>query len=139
MTLVLSIFDSTYVLIYIKSKGDNSDIQNVINILMPPRPTSFNSAADEIEDFLIKGDKLGACEIAVSNEQWTHAMIIARRLGEEVYQSIVTKFTMSEISNGRSTPSLDMKGTCLPAILNFFSGRGPTAGKVAKNMRSGLS
>ncbi|KAJ3413442.1 vesicle coat component [Chytridiales sp. JEL 0842] len=113
------------------SKGDQSS-QLIIDLLMSNGPSCVPaSSLDEIETLLLKGDKAAACKVALSNELWAHALLIAAQIDKETYRDVVCQFSRKEFTSGSisstsvSTASVDRPA--LRVLYSLFGGLGKLA------------
>ncbi|OMJ10819.1 COPII coat assembly protein sec16, partial [Smittium culicis] len=54
-----------------------------------------SNSIPELESLLLKGNRLGAVNYAISKNLWTHALIISTCVSPDVWQSTVLKYTLS--------------------------------------------
>jgi hypothetical protein len=58
------------------------------------------SALDKIQEFLLRGERVKACDFAMDEKLWAHAMLIASSIDKDMWKAVVSGFLKSEL--GRS-------------------------------------
>ncbi|OCH94992.1 hypothetical protein OBBRIDRAFT_788730 [Obba rivulosa] len=58
-----------------------------------------SSNLDTIQDFLLRGDRRGACHYASDEKLWAHALVIASSIDKDTWKDVVTEFVRSELAD----------------------------------------
>lgn len=88
-------------------------------------PESFGgSIIDQVQSMLSRGDRMGACKLAMENELWSHALILSNGFDAGLYRDTVLWFSRSAGGGG----SIDLGDRlCLRVVYNLIGGSGPAA------------
>jgi hypothetical protein len=77
----------------------------------------------------MNGDKLGACNVAISEKLWPHALILSAQIDKETYQRVVTEYVANSIYNSNNDALTDSESIAsgtkyliLKAMYKIFSG-----------------
>ncbi|KAJ3378369.1 hypothetical protein HDU92_007445, partial [Lobulomyces angularis] len=113
-------------------KSDPAIFQVISESVLSDRSKiATGSAAEEIEKFLIKADRVGACKFATQAELWSHAFILG---GNDVntFREVMLKFTSSSEMNSNQTAHSSKGGLCgdltsLKVFYNVIGGSGPAS------------
>ncbi|EMD38408.1 hypothetical protein CERSUDRAFT_82659 [Gelatoporia subvermispora B] len=64
-----------------------------------------SSNLDKIQEFLLRGDRRGACHYASDEKLWAHALVIASSIDKDMWKEVVTEFVRSELADRDSGPT----------------------------------
>ncbi|PVV01276.1 hypothetical protein BB560_004312 [Smittium megazygosporum] len=70
-----------------------------------PGTNSENNFIENLEAFLLKGDRQGAVEFAISHKSWAHALIISSCVNIKVWQSTISRYSQFLIENSKGLES----------------------------------
>jgi hypothetical protein len=99
----------------------------------PYHQTNKNTPLHQLQSLLLQGKKQEACELALSFELWSHALILSSSMDPLTYGNVVSMFIEKEISGMNITPNFiqqqDLADDLLPlkVIYSLFAGKGPLA------------
>jgi hypothetical protein len=101
------------------------------------------SALEKIQEFLIRGERRQACNYALDEKLWAHAMVIASSIDRDAWQDVAKEFIRAElgskdVKDDRSRPN-DSRRDSLPtptadgreglrAAYSLFAGQGAASG-----------
>lgn len=96
-----------------------------------PKEENKKSVLDDIEHYLIVGNREGAIEKAIENNMWDHAMVIAHSNGQ--FTALVSRFIQHNLFTTLSKDALTVEiandKRALRMLYAVFSGAGSEAGK----------
>ncbi|KAJ3298993.1 vesicle coat component [Rhizoclosmatium sp. JEL0117] len=110
--------------------GKPEHAQSVRDWLDLPAQAHSSSKLDEIQAFLLKGDKSNACRVAVDAGLWTHALVISAQIDKDTYRDVVSSFSRNEFSAGEvAAIPTGTKGDRpgLRVLYSLFGGAGKAA------------
>eukprot|EP00850_Spirogloea_muscicola_P022566 SM000301S11769 [mRNA] locus=s301:27656:32480:- [translate_table: standard] len=84
----------------------NSHFQHSSPLLPAPPPEQQQAAALEMKHLLVLGKRTEALQIAVHNQLWGLALLLARKLGEKVYSDTVLQMARLQFTNGSALRTL---------------------------------
>ncbi|KDQ60805.1 hypothetical protein JAAARDRAFT_190947 [Jaapia argillacea MUCL 33604] len=92
------------------------------------------STLDRIQDFLLRGDRLKACQYALDEKLWAHALIISSGVNKDLWKEVVNEFLRTELgiknegtmgATSQSGPvSLSNGRESLRVAYSLFAGQG---------------
>ncbi|KAL1728714.1 Sec23-binding domain of Sec16-domain-containing protein [Schizophyllum commune] len=90
------------------------------------------STLDKIQDFLRKGERRAAYNLALDEKLWAHAMVIASSLDKEAWQEVVNEFLKGELGVKGSDdlsakPAVSNGYESLRVAYRLYSGQGPAS------------
>lgn len=100
---------------------------------------------EQLEAFLTKGDREGACQFASDHDMWAHALIVASSVKDEhndLFKKTVNRFIQRELfsPDAELIPQVPGDKKSLRMLYSVFNGAGADAGKKATLMiRSDLN
>lgn len=94
---------------------------------------------EQLEAFLTKGDREGACQFASDHDMWAHALIIASSVKDEhndLFKKTVNRFIQRELFSPDTelVPQVPGDKKSLRMLYSVFNGAGADAGKKATLM-----
>ncbi|KAJ3300223.1 hypothetical protein HK104_003137 [Borealophlyctis nickersoniae] len=111
----------------------NAGIASLCQLFDTMATPSETSAMSGIAAALVKGDRDGACRMAVDSELWGHALVIASQISRECYHDVVTQFARYEFEARpegdtvfKNGPKIDRP--TLKVLYGLFAGAGPAVG-----------
>lgn len=99
--------------------------------------TLRTSALDKIEEFLLRGERRQACNYALDQKLWAHAMVIASSIDKEAWKEAVNEFIKADLGvkgeanfalPGRNDSPATNGRESLRMAYSLFSGQGAAAG-----------
>jgi hypothetical protein len=88
------------------------------------------SDLDQIQEYLLRGQRKRALEFALDRRMWSHAFLIASAIDKESWQGAVTEFLRAELAEGGDSNGRES----LKAAYHMFSGQGQAAGSLAHSV-----
>lgn len=90
------------------------------------------STLDKIQEFLRKGERRAAYNLALDEKLWAHAMVIASSVDKDAWQEVVNEFLKGELGVKGSDdlsahPSVSNGYESLRVAYRLYSGQGPSA------------
>jgi hypothetical protein len=101
------------------STSESNEIPISVSTLRP-------STLDNIQDFLLRGERRQAYHYALDQKLWAHAMVIASSIDKEAWQEVVNEFVRTEL------------GRKLDVVHNSAFGHGPAGDSSITNGRESL-
>ncbi|RCI06391.1 vesicle coat component [Rhizopus stolonifer] len=104
--------------------GESEQVnQSIIELLGPTKEASGSTVLDQLEDFLLKGDREGACHFAMDHDLWDHALIISQSTQGDLYKRVVDRFMEHTLSSaGQLTAQATDDKKSLRILYSLFSG-----------------
>lgn len=93
--------------------------------------TSSDGQLDQLEAFLSKGDRDGACQFANDHDMWAHSLVIASSVNDGLFKKTVTQFIQRELysADAELAPQVPGDKKALRMLYSVFNGAGADAGK----------
>jgi hypothetical protein len=90
------------------------------------------SSLDRLEVFLAQGDREGACQFAIENDMWAHALIISQSHNTDHFKHVISQFIDRELfsSSTQLIPQIPGDKKSLRMLYSVFNGAGAEAGNV---------
>ncbi|KAI9262452.1 Sec23-binding domain of Sec16-domain-containing protein [Helicostylum pulchrum] len=111
--------------------GDGGELDKSISKLLCTQSNEeTHLLLDKLEEFLVQGDRDGACEFAAENDMWAHALIISQSQGSEAFKRVMAQFIDRELfSTGDKELKVQVPGDkkSLRMLYSVFSGAGADA------------
>lgn len=105
--------------------------KSITKLLCTQSNEQTNLSLDKLEEYLIQGDKDGACQFAVENDMWAHALIISQNQSSESFKRVMSQFIDRELFSTGDELKVQVPGNkkALRMLYSVFSGAGADAGK----------
>lgn len=106
--------------------------KSITELLVTPTPLDTScTVLDQLENYLQKGDREGACQFAIEQDMWAHALIISQSQDPDHFKRIIQQFIDRELFSSTipSVPHLPADKKELRMLYSIFSGAGADAGK----------
>lgn len=87
----------------------------------PHAPTCSPNFVAELTRLLIRGDRGNAVHLAVTNQMWSHALLIASHVDRETYCAVVSEFARATLPIGHALRSMYL----------LFAGQSALVGTIA--------
>lgn len=104
--------------------------KSIVALLSTQQHSEETTSLDKLETYLAHGDREGACQFAMENDMWAHALIISQSHYPDHFKRVISQFIKRElVSNSvQLIPQVpgDKKSLCM--LYSVFSGAGADAG-----------
>ncbi|CAJ0846909.1 12758_t:CDS:10, partial [Entrophospora sp. SA101] len=91
--------------------------------------TTSSKSIDELQNLLLKGDRIAAIRLAMDENLWSHALIIASCVNKDTWKDVVNGFIRHEMG-GQMGDAFQSNGReSLRVLYSLFAGNGPNAVK----------
>lgn len=91
--------------------------------------TVSSQAIDKLQELLLKGQRVAAVQLAMRENLWPHAMIIASCVNKDLWKQVVNCFVRQELG-GQVDDTVQSNGReSLRVLYSLLSGQGPNASK----------
>ncbi|KAG2231107.1 hypothetical protein INT48_008497 [Thamnidium elegans] len=111
--------------------GDGGELdKSITKLLCTQSNEQTHLSLDKLEEFLIQGDRDGACQFAAENDMWAHALIISQSQDSEAFKRVMAQFIDRELfSTGDDELKVQVPGDkkSLRMLYSVFSGAGADA------------
>lgn len=93
---------------------------------------SSEGLLDQLEAYLNKGDREGACQFANDHDMWAHSLVIASSVDGDLFKKTVTQFIQRELFSAETelAPQVPGDKKALRMLYSVFNGAGADAGKM---------
>ena len=99
-----------------------------------------SSHLDNIQEFLLKGERRAASHYAADQKLWAHAMVIASSIDKQAWKDVVTEFVRTELASHPTAPGTQAKVTdgreALRVAYSLFAGHGSASSELSAYERS---
>ncbi|CAG8527417.1 9166_t:CDS:2, partial [Ambispora leptoticha] len=85
------------------------------------------STIDKLQEILLKGDRVSAVRLAMRNNLWSHALIIASCVNKDLWKEVVNEFVRQELSVEACEPAQSNGRESLRVLYALLSGQGQNA------------
>ncbi|KAI7889323.1 Sec23-binding domain of Sec16-domain-containing protein [Mucor mucedo] len=111
--------------------GDGGQLdKSIAQLLVTPTPLDDASLPlDQLEHYLLQGDREGACQFATEHDLWAHALLISQSQGPDHFKQLISKFIDRELfaSTESTLTHLPADKKELRMLYSIFSGAGADA------------
>ncbi|CAG8481499.1 5347_t:CDS:2 [Ambispora gerdemannii] len=86
-----------------------------------------SSSIDKLQELLLKGDRVSAVQLAMRNNLWSHALIIASCVNKDLWKEVVSEFVRQELGAEVCEPNQSNGRESLRVLYSLLSGQGQNA------------
>ena len=85
---------------------------------------------DKLQNYLLKGDRVAAIRLAMDENLWSHALIIASCVNKDMWKEVVSGFIRYEMGDKIGNAFQSNGRESLRVLYSLFAGNGPNAGMI---------
>ncbi|KAF1806702.1 Sec23-binding domain of Sec16-domain-containing protein [Mucor lusitanicus] len=113
--------------------GDGGELDKAIIALVSSSAQDSSASSegllDQLEAYLNKGDREGACQFANDHDMWAHSLVIASSVDGDLFKKTVTQFIQRELFSAETelAPQVPGDKKALRMLYSVFNGAGADA------------